>query len=241
MKVQAIIPFTGDEDLVKMTEDCIRQLLQCRVPIGVHVTIIAANDGAVRRPEVPQIDNPSFDDGGEILVGQRIGFGPAVNTAIDWSEDADAYLILNNDLQFPDREWLAELLAELELKTSVVLAPCTDVTATKVACRSGSANENSIQIEQVSAYCWLVPHRVIKTLNDRFGWSLFSPLFPNYGSDDATAAALRRVYGPRPFTLVRRSWVKHLKGQTMKRFGHKAGDSVILKQLADWKRKNKLK
>lgn len=238
MNITAIVPFTGDEELVQMTEDCIRQFMACRMPMGVHVKVVAVNNGACRGIRMPVTDNPCFDPPSEHRIVERVGFGPAVNAAIE-TNGADAYLVMNNDLQFPDPEWFSELLIE-GTPGLMVSAPCTDITATPEAVQQGPVDKAPTIIGQVSAYCWLLSAKVTKVLQERFGWPLFSSLFPNYGSDDATAAALRRIYGPRPFRLVHRSWVRHLKGRTTRRFGLKAGDSQVLKQLADWKRKNKL-
>lgn len=236
----AITPFTGSEKLVAMTEDCIEQLLNCDVPKDVNLRVVAVNNGASRG--LGAIGNHDLVD--ELKDDKNYGFGVGVNRGIDLALIAerwpcDQLLIFNNDLQFPDQQWLRELL--LEIDGRYVLSPRTDVTATVEACHPQAEDRPAQRVREVSAFCWLVPIAVVKAIETRWGWPLFCPQFMNYGSDDATAAILRGLYGATPFKVVHRSWVRHLKAQTANELLVKAGTKELLTDLKKWKSGNRLK
>jgi hypothetical protein len=240
MNIIAITPFTGSEKLVAMTEDCIEQLLACELPEGVHLRVLAVNNKAARG--LGKIGEHQLVD--ELKDDQNYGFGVGVNRGLDMALigegwPCDHVLVFNNDLQFPDRVWLTHLLREVE--GAYVLSPRTDVTATVEVCQPGPQDKPAQRLREVSAFCWLVPIRVIKAIEARWNWPLFCPQFTNYGSDDATAAILRSIYGETPFKVVHRSFVKHLKARTANELMVKAGTKELLTDLRQWKSKNKLK
>jgi hypothetical protein len=250
MNILAVTPFAGDQKLVDMTKDCIAQLIQCNVPDGVKIRIYAVNNGAKKElgmqdlSSLQETGKPGFISIDVLNEDRNYGFGVGVNRGIDCAMIADGrkfdqVLVFNNDLQFPDKNWLVELLREVEGR--YVLSPRTDVTATPEACFPEAVDFPAQRVGQVSAFCWLVPIRVIEVLNERWGWPLFNPQFTNYGSDDATAAILRATYGATPFKVVHRSWVKHLKAKTANQLGIKAGTKELLTDLKKWKSANKLK
>lgn len=250
MNILAVVPFTGSEKLVAMTEDCIRQLFHCDLPDGVVANVLAVNNKADRRLDIDMIDLAYRVEGWgppeQLTEDNNFGFGVGVNRAIDYwtiaeQQKVDYVLVLNNDLQFPNRDWLILLLREVVPGERYVLAPRTDITATFEACEPEAADKPAQRLRQISAYCWLVPIEIIRAIETRFGWPLFCPQFTNYGSDDATAAILRKLYGETPFKLVHRSWVKHLKAQTANELRVRAGTQELLTDLKKWKRANKLK
>lgn len=240
MNIIAIVPFTGSEKLVAMTEDCIEQLLEAQLPLGVKLRIVAVNNAASRKLKEFHFANPVH----ELDSDKNYGFGVGVNRGIDYALygeqwPVDAFLIVNNDLKFPNRDWLTELIRSYE--PPYVLSPRTDITATVEACHQSAADKPPTRCQEVSAFCWLVPLRVINAIIARWDWPLFCPQFTNYGSDDATAAILRSLYGGTPFKVVHTSWVKHLKAQTANELHVKAGTEELLKDLKAWKRAHKLK
>ena len=240
MNIIAVTPFTGSEKLVAMTEDCIEQLLLCELPNEATLRVVAVNNNASRG--LGKIgDHPLVD---ELRDDKNHGFGVGVNRGIDlaligerWP--CDQILVFNNDLQFPNRDWLTHLLREGEGR--YVLSPRTDVTATVEACHPGPEDKSAQRVREVSAFCWLVPRAVVGAIETRWGFPLFCPQFSNYGSDDATAAILRGLYGETPFKVVHRSWVKHLKARTANELGVKAGTKELLTSLKKWKSASKLK
>jgi hypothetical protein len=239
MKIVAITPFTGSEKLVAMTESCIEELRACALPPGVEMRIVAVNNAASRGLSKDVLQNVD-----ELTDVKNYGFGVGVNRGIDYALigerwHVDHFLIFNNDLRFPDKNWLVELLKEVE--TPYVLSPRTDITATKEACHPGPADLIPTRSPLVSAFCWLVPHRIVQMMDMRWKYPLFCPQFSNYGSDDATAAILRFTYGGTPFKIVHRSFVQHLKAQTANELGEKAGTKQLLTDLKQWMRANKLK
>lgn len=243
MNIIAITPFTGDERLVAMTQDCIEKLAHCDWGEGVRLRIVAVNNAASRRLD-PALINLQRCEVDELILEKNYGFGVGVNKGIDYALicerwPCDHVLVFNNDLQFPHRNWLAELVKEVE--ANYVLSPCTDITATFEAMDFGPVDRSVKRHREVSAFCWLVPVKIISRIEHRFGYPLFCPQFTNYGSDDATAAILRTLYGETPFKIVPRSFVKHLKAQTAKQLGVKAGTKELLTDLKKWKTANKLR
>lgn len=241
MTILAITPYAGSKKLVRMTEEMLRSFRECVQVAGAEVTIVAMNNAAE-----DTIDRSLVDWHGWLPTNE--GFGVAVNRGIQaevfdmpkagFPDSYTHVLVLNNDLEFPDKVWLRELLDERE--GGLVLSPCTDVTATKCAVNDKAYDQSSRTATQVSAFCWLVPVATIKAIRKRFGFNLFSPEFSNYGSDDVSGAILRRLVGPRPFKVVPRSWVRHRKAQTANELGIKAGDPAVLRAISNFKRKWKL-
>lgn len=244
MDIAAIIPYTGSEKLVKMTEDCINGLFATILPMHASMRILAVNNAASRELDRTRFPSAYAHEVMELVLDQNYGFGVGVNKALDYlrygeSMKFDAFLIVNNDLKFDDPQWLVKLLEDYEDR--YVASPRTDVTATVEACHPGPADKPPQRLREVSAFCWLVPWRMHAAIESRFGFPLFCPQFSNYGSDDAAAAVLRKIYGETPFKLVHRSWVRHLKAQTANELGVRAGTIELLKELKTWKSKNKLR
>jgi hypothetical protein len=249
MNIIAITPFTGSEKLVAMTEDCITSLMLSNVPAGVNIRIIAVNNKASRGLKLDELNeianrSPGFHPIDELPEDKNFGFGVGVNRGLDYAliaerRECDHVLVFNNDLQFPKADWLTHLLRQVE--DPYVLSPRTNVTATVEACHDGPEEKEAQRVREVSAFCWLVPRRIIRMLDTRWGWPLFCPMFTNYGSDDATAAVLRAVYGSTPFKIVHKSWVRHLKAQTANELLVKAGTKELLTDLKRWKQGNRLK
>lgn len=248
MTILAVTPYTGSEKLVKMTERCLASFQQIAATVN-HKVSITAVDNAASRP----IKKGLYD--WHCHMDANVGFGNAINFAIqreiieppnlkivagdgsakkfDQPMNFTHVLILNNDLEFPDTNWLAELLKERD--GDLVLSPCTDITATAEARAEGARNLDPIRHAQVSAFCWLVPVTTIIKLRRKFGINLFHPDFTNYGSDDVTAAMLRSIISKQPFKIVPRSWVKHLKGQTANELGVKPGTPELLRRIRNFK------
>lgn len=241
MHILAITPYAGSKKLVRMTEDMLRSFRACVEEAKVSCSVVAWNNAAEDTIDRSLCDWHAWSDVNE-------GFGVAINKAIqaevfDMKKAGfpDTYthvLLLNNDLEFPDRTWLRELVAAAD--PNRVVTPCTDITATKAAVAERAFDLDPVRSQQVSAFCWLVPMSVIHRIRKKFGFNLFSPEFSNYGSDDVTGAILRRLVENAPFLIVRRSWVRHRKAQTANELGIKAGDPEVLKRIANFKRKWKL-
>lgn len=234
MNILAIVPYAGSLKLVRMTEAMVRAFTVCakeRIDEG-QLRIVAINNAADGQIPTALLDWHGYNDTNE-------GFGRAVNLAIARElRPSDSHvLVLNNDLEFPDTSWLEKLLAEVE--GELVLSPCTDITATKEAVAEGPRDADPMRLNQVSAFCWLVPTSIIRQLRKKFGFHLFHPDFSNYGSDDVTAACLRS-FRSKPFKLVPRSFVRHLKARTANELGVKAGEPELLRRIANYKRARRL-
>lgn len=229
--VVAVTVYAGSEELVAMTERMLNQLLDTTG--GVPIVAVA---------NFPErcVDRRICTH--HILHEQNLGFGVAVNAALrlmlDREPDCTHALILNNDLEFPDPKWFEALVAEAE--RSAICAPCTDRTATGAAIAKGAVDKPPTFHPQVSAYAWLVPIAVINNIYRAFGFELFDPDFFAYGEDDYTGAIMRKMYGRKPFKVVHRSWVKHLKGRTGAEFGLGGGMPANLKKLKQKMRANRL-
>lgn len=239
MTILVVTPYTGSERLVKMTEAMLASFQKCATlpHCEVPVSIVAINNAASRPIKTPVTWHGHFD--------KNEGFGVAVNLAIKrevfdmqkHGQSAHHYshvLVLNNDLEFPEDDWLFQLCAARE--GQLVLSPCTDVTATKVAVAEKGQDADPVRADQVSAFCWLVPVATIVMLRKKFGVELFHPDFTNYGSDDIAGSMLRKLLGPRPFKVVKRSFVRHLKAQTANELGVKPGTPELLLRIRNFKR-----
>ena len=231
MKITAIVPFTGSRKLVEMTRRCAVALVESGVD-----EVVTVNNAA---DELIALDDPKIR---EILIHENLGFARAVNTAIAFMTRNDDvtpthFLVANNDLEFPDPDWFSRLKAEAVVEEgSYVLSPTTDITACPESRADKAVDALPVYAPQVSAFCWLVPMKVIERLRGRYGFELFDGRFFAYGEDDLTSACLRKQFGPKPFKVVRRSWVKHLKGKTAEEVGVRPGDPKNLKLLAERKR-----
>lgn len=250
MTILAVVAYTGSEKLVRMTEEMLESLLPL-LNGEEPVRVVAVNNAAVRPIKHGLVLwHPTME--------KNEGFGPAINFAIQ-TEIFDApklvnmdtgekierepteftdVLVLNNDLQFPDRNWLQELLKARDGQH--VLSPCTDITATKAAVTAGAEDRDPVPHHEVSAFCWLVPVTLVRALRKKFGFNLFHPDFPNYGSDDVTSACLRSIVGKQPFKIVPRSWVRHLKARTANELGLKGGDRALIGRIVNFKRSKRL-
>ncbi len=235
--ILAVTPFTGSEKLVAMTA---RMLMDTYLSWPFAQICVVANKPSrlLTKEELPrhvmQIERPSNE-----------GFGPGVNAALrffDWKGDV---LVLNNDLSFPQKGWM-QLLRDEQGRDdqdclSFIYAPRTNRTATKEACYDGQADKPAQRVRQVSAYCWLIPAKVQRRVRERTpGGDLFPREFPNYGSDDAAAFWIRKLFGATPFKVVHRAFVTHEKAQTAKETGDRPGDAEVLKRLSAYQRQHKL-
>lgn len=240
MTILAVVPYAGSKKLVAMTDRMLESFQLCAAAIADPINVVAINNAADAAIKT-KVTWHGFNDKNE-------GFGNAVNLAIQrevfdmvkqgFPDHVTHVLVLNNDLEFPDPQWLRELLDELE--EVLVVTPCTNVTATKVAVAEAARDADSIRANQVSAFCWLVPVATIKRIRKKFGFNLFHPEFSNYGSDDVTSAILRSLLGPKPFKVVPRSFIRHLKAQTANELGIKAGTKELLTRIANYKRARRL-
>lgn len=236
MSILAITVYAGKTDLVRMTERMVNQLHDCVLPVGEHANLVAVNNGAERQIDTLPVDMPGWDPIKHITNSENLGFGNAVNNAIASSlkDSHTDVLVLNNDLEFPNPTWLKKLVDERE--SFYICSPTTDQTANKDSKAQGPRDKPVHRSSQVSAFCWLVPRKVLRMLHGRFGFHLFDPEFFAYGEDDYTGEIMRKVYGGKPFKVVPRSWVRHLKAKTAAQMGMRGG---MKDNLALLKRKTK--
>lgn len=235
--ILAIIPYTGSEKLVQMTAAMIAEL---EMTIETDTSVMPVANAPSREITFEERGDSPF----ELSLPKNLGFGPGINAAIAARKWAGDVLVLNNDLQFPEAGWLQAMRDQQRADEadglSFVYAPRTTVTATWQACAEQSEDRPAQRLDQISAYCWLVPAKIRARLRERAGFELFPPEFPNYGSDDAAGAWLRKLFGRTPFQLVHRAFVRHLKGRTAAETGDKAGDPKTLKRLRAYLHSHKL-
>lgn len=236
-----VIPYAGPKRLTDMTVNCLKSLRPTLDNISAKIVLVA------NAPE--RLLNADELEGDEQLVlSENKGFGPGINEAILKYEFFDKFtdvLVLNNDLLFEQEAWLRNLLDARSADIAAgfkhyVYAPATTITATVQACQDGPEDKPPLRLPQISAYCWLIQYGQCRHLDAKFDVPLFPNDFPNYGSDDAAAAMIRKCWGGTPFQLVRRSWVRHLKAQTANALHEKAGTKELLTRLKKWKRANGL-
>jgi hypothetical protein len=230
--ILAVTPYTGSEKLVAMTARMLQETF-LSWPFAQIVAVANKPSRLLNKDELP-------GHAMQIQLATNEGFGPGVNAAIRFLNWKGDLLVLNNDLSFPQRGWVQHLRDEQarddQDNLTYVYAPRTNCTATPEACKDGSEDKPAQRVREISAYCWLVPAKVLRALRERGRFELFPPEFPNYGSDNAAAAWLRFLFGKTPFKVVHRAFVKHAKGQTAKETGDRPGDPKVLKRLAQYMR-----
>lgn len=209
MKVLAVTCYTGGEEMCAMTERMLEGLQRTKCSCELVVSITA--QGGVRDVGPAEYVHS---------VEKNVSFAYGMNSAIEngRSCNPDYVLCLNNDLEFPEKQWFRELI-----RTALpnrVEAPSTDRAATPT--QPHSIDKVSSAIEEVSAYCWLLPFAICELLKEKYGFWLFSEEFvPCYGEDNWTSYLLTKHYGPSPvFRLIHRSWVKHNHGSTSRKTPH---------------------
>lgn len=149
-----------------------------------------------------------------IILDNNHSFAFGINRAIQEHnrlDPPDYVLVLNNDLQFPNKEWLKHLLSEAG--PNHITVPTTDRTARHR--RAAYESKPSYWSHEASAYCWLVPFEWCQYLKKTYGFWMFDEDFkPAYGEDDWTGLLLNQRFGERIFRIVPRAWIKHLKAQS---------------------------
>jgi hypothetical protein len=226
VRVLAVTCYTGDEELVKMTERCFEQMLEC-VPEGVQFNISATKQGAVRAAR-----HASFTENRPKNVGFAFGMNQAFEAGLSLFDEWDFVLCFNNDLLFPQKDWLRVLLEIAEHPTDQIIVPATDSAAIRI--QPGPRDKNSVLLQESSAYCWLVPFAWCQWLKDTYGFWLFSEDFGvAYGEDNWTAYLLSKQFGPKVFRYVPRSFVKHLRARTSRTVKHdrKRSNRVLVDKL----------
>lgn len=187
-----------------MAEDMVESLRECE-PVGVALQVSSLGQGAARLLE-PHPLRSSFREN----VGFSFGMNRAIAEGVSYFGEPEYILCLNSDLQFPDKNWLSELLKEAS--PNHISVPTTDRTAIRI--QAGPKDLRPVDTHEMSAYCWLVPFTWCKWLKSQYGYWLFDEEFESYGSDNWAAFLFSKKFGPKVFRLVRRSWVKHLRGKT---------------------------
>jgi hypothetical protein len=207
----AVTCYTGGEELCHMTDHCLRSLQDC-VPKGVEMVVAVTAQGA----EMNTLTEMSATY--IHLAPENVGFAYGMNRAIQMSvrcesEAPDWVLCFNNDLLFPQKDWLRNLLEIAVHPTDQILVPATDSAAIRV--QPGLRNKNSFPVQEMSAYCWLVPFAWCQWLKKTHGFWLFSEDFGvAYGEDNWTSFLFSKQFGPKVFRYVPRSFVKHLRART---------------------------
>jgi glycosyltransferase involved in cell wall biosynthesis len=159
------------------------------------------------------VTRAAFGSAGTVYLrnkGFAWGMNKAIQEGISIFGRPDYVLCFNNDLQFPDKDWLRILLRAAP--AGRITVPATDMTA--IYTQPKPLNKNPFDIQEMSAYCWLVPFEWCEFLKKTYGWWLFDTGFFAFGEDNKTAWLLSKEFGPHVFRVVPRSWVRHLRHQT---------------------------
>lgn len=231
MIVLAVTCYTGTGPLCDMTQRMLTELKATKTSATLKVSVVA--QGALRAMG-PALTNC------ESVYPENVGFAFGMNRAIDIAWELgikpDYVLVLNNDLEFPDPGWLERLVKAA--RPDRITLPATDRTAGYV--QQGPIPKGPSNVNEMSAYAWLIPFAWCKYLKAQYGFWLFDEDFkPGYGEDNWTTYLLLKRYGPgRLFTLVHRSFVKHLRHKTADFVAHdrkKTTATLLAKFRADLK------
>jgi len=188
-----------------MTEKCVASLRECE-PVGIPMQVSSVSQGAAR-----QIGGDPLHTNHAKNVGFAFGMNFAIDHGTSYFGEPDYVLCFNNDLEFPEAAWLEELVKEAH--PTRICVPTTDRTS--LHAKPGPIASPPAKVQEMGAYCWLIPFAWCKWLKETYGFWLFSEEFaPAYGEDNLTSFLLSKKHGPKIFRLVFRSWVKHLRGKT---------------------------
>ena len=205
MRVLAVTCYTGNRELCDMTAVMLAALKKTVKTAELRISV--TGQGAVRSM------GPLLTDV-EVWYPRNVSFAFGMNQAIEAGLDfkPDYVLCLNNDLEFPQASWFTELAKVA--KSYRVVCPATDKTA--LYAQKGPISMGSMPVEEMSAYCWMVPFNVCEELFKKHGFWLFCEEFkPAYGEDNWTAYLIAKILiSSKPFRVVRRSFVKHLRKKT---------------------------
>ena len=214
MNILAVTCYTGGEELALMTADCLSGLSEC-VPEGVEMKTSVLAQGTHAVPAWPMA-TITFSPRN---IGFAYGMNLAIENGLEDGFEPDYVLCFNNDLQFPNKDWLAKLVEIADVAFDQVLCPATDSAAHRI--QSGPEDKPSYPVENNSAYAWLIPFKFCQFLMANHGFWLFSEDFrPAYGEDDWTAFLIAKEFGPKAMRYVPRSFVKHLRGRTARTVEH---------------------
>lgn len=221
MKVLAVTCYTGGAELVQMTSRCI-DAIRCGLPEGPDAVDFEVSACAQGVEHALDVDPDHFIDYGE-NVGFAFGMNLAIDNGVRFGGDPHWVLCFNNDLEFPDPNWIGLLTAiaaaRSDPKLYKILVPATDSAAIRVQARA--QNKNSHDVQESSAYCWMVPFAWCQWLKKTYGFWLFDEDFaPAYGEDNWTAFLLSKQFGENVFRFIPRAFVKHLRARTSRIVKH---------------------
>ncbi len=208
MNILAVTCFTGGSDLAGMTYDMVWDLVKCFEASGIKWNISVHGQGTeCRLALAPELVQCTYSP-------KNIGFAYGMNRAIEEGLKEitpDYILCMNNDLVLNQEDWLDQLLSSAQ--GNKISSPVTDAAAHHVS--AGPRDADPVDLDELSAYCWLVPFGFCALLKKKHGFWLFDEDFaPAYGEDCWTSYLLTKEIGVKIFRLVRRSFVKHLKAKT---------------------------
>lgn len=223
MRILAVTCYTGGEDLVKMTEQAIAGM-KASIPKGVMLRVSATKQGAVREAK-----GTSFTHHCPRNVGFAFGMNQAIEAGLSLLDTWDYVLCFNNDLVFSKSYWLERLLEEP--RKDRILVPATDRTAIRTQAKP--IFKSAFDVQEMSAYCWLVPMSWCEHLMEHHNFWLFDEEFKAYGEDNWTAFLLSKAFGPKIFRYVPSSWVHHKRHQTsaVVKPNRKASNQLLVDRL----------
>ena len=224
--ILAVTCATGGADHAVMTDRMIDSLLSCKGTGELRVVAVAqALDGRIHGGEGITVIEDSVNR----------GFGEGMNTAIDHGLkgfEVDKVLVLNNDLRFPEENWIKRLLSAPYWP---VKSPTMDNTGTAML-KADGPRKGIDYYPFVGATCWMVDARILFRMMRKHGYWLFDPDFGlGYGEDDYAAVMIQRLTGEaKPFQVVRSAWVQHYRAQTSKglKIDRKAQSALLKRKLA---------
>ena len=223
----AVTCATGGEELIAMTERCIKGMRDSE-PEDDVVQMSCVWQGTDRKVK----DWQALHSYRPKNVGFAYGMNLAIDLGVKYYGEPDWVLCFNSDLEYPHEGWLENLMVIARKSSNRILVPSTDSTAIRV--QPHAIDKPSFPVEEMSAYCWLVPFKWCQFLKQRYGFWLFDEDFaPAYGEDNWTAYLFAKEFGAKPFRYVPRSFVKHLRARTSRTVKHdrKASSALLVKKL----------
>lgn len=214
MNILAITCWTGGREMAEMTYRMLSGLREALPEASSSFRIHAHGQGTEER--LPD------DPGGKIRCTyspKNVGFAFGMNAALGHQlihYTPDAVLCINNDIEFPDADWLKNLVRHGYLEEHVSV-PLTTYTSCDAQRAEIARDEDSFSVSSTPAVCWLIPWSACQVLfkySGGFGKLFLEDIGRAWGEDGFAAAVLQKHFNPKPFKIVPRSFVKHLGCRT---------------------------
>ena len=218
MNLLAITCYAGGKEYLGMTQKMLSDLSDSLGAANANQLLdrwqISVLAQGIRGCKWPEITNYTTFEEVAKNVGYAFGMNRAFKNGVADLPDYDAVLCLNNDIEMPNKGWLAELL--FEYVEDRILCPKTNYTSVNEQRATKPEDKPPLDHGVTPAVCWLMPRPVVAAITGHLKGKLFPEDLGGraWGEDNYTSGVVRTKVNRRPFRIVPRSWIKHLGAKT---------------------------